>query len=708
MLSLCESLANLASERSLRPVLQRVSDLAREILGARYAALGVANDEGRLLDFYTSGISAEQRAAIGPLPRGHGLLGVLIREGRPIRVPDIGHDPRSSGFPPNHPPMRSLMGVPIVSNGRVVGDLYVCDRVDERPFDDEDERLALLLAHHAAIAIENAGANDELERRLAQLSRIREFGVAVSSQLDVERTLQVAAERAAELLDASLVAIALLDVDGGTLTVEAAAGRRARRVLGARIPVASSLAGEVIRGRRVEIVGDVARDERVSLQILELTGGRTGLWSPLVVGPRAIGCIIALDPLNHATFGEADASIAETIGQRAGLAIENARLYERAKQEASTSGALLSITRAMNASVRLEEILQLIVDSLSELIGAPSIAVYLLSDDGRELELAAGRALASDGEPPPAAAALATLAFGQSGPLVVADALSRADLPLPRLRGGARPRSAVFAPIRLAERSLGLIAAFSTEPSHFSQDEIDLLGAFADQAATAIENTRLYRQARELALLQERDRIARDLHDGIIQTIYAVGLNIEYCRMALVEEPNEVESRLTNAVAQLNSAIDEIRRYILDLTHRARADSDLIESVMTLAHQISTARPDAPRVRVDIRPEVAAAVPADRVASLAQLLREAMSNASRHASARAVDVYARAQDGVLVFGVEDDGRGFTLSGASSRGHHGLRNMHERAVALGGQLDVRSAPGEGTTVELRLPAAIRPT
>src|SRR3954468_7179638 len=106
--ALSDALAALAAERSLSRVLQRIADLARDVVGARYAALGVSDTNGRILEFITSGLTPQERAAIGPLPRGHGLLGVLIREGRPVRTSVIGRDPRSSGFPPQHPPMTSL------------------------------------------------------------------------------------------------------------------------------------------------------------------------------------------------------------------------------------------------------------------------------------------------------------------------------------------------------------------------------------------------------------------------------------------------------------------------------------------------------------------------------------------------------------------------------------------------------------------------
>ena len=177
--------------------------------------------------------------------------------------------------------MTSLLGVPIILNGRILGDLYLTDKVDAAEFDEDDERLALLLARHAAVAIENANLNDELERRLEQVSSLREFGQAIGQELDVERALQLVVERAAELLNASLVAIALKDPHGDAYTFEAAAGRRARRLLGLRVLGGTSMIGWVAEAGHGAIVDDVAHDDRVSLRVLEAVGGKTGLWAPL-------------------------------------------------------------------------------------------------------------------------------------------------------------------------------------------------------------------------------------------------------------------------------------------------------------------------------------------------------------------------------------------------------------------------------------------
>ena len=163
-----EAALAVASEMEIGAVLQRIVDLARDVVPAKYAALGVSDEDGWIVQFITSGISPEQRAAIGPIPQGHGLLGVLISEGVPLLVPDIAADPRSSGFPPHHPPMTTLLGTPILLGERVLGNLYLADRADGRPFTTEDLAALQVLAAHAATAIDRA----QLYRQVAE-ARVR-------------------------------------------------------------------------------------------------------------------------------------------------------------------------------------------------------------------------------------------------------------------------------------------------------------------------------------------------------------------------------------------------------------------------------------------------------------------------------------------------------------------------------------------------------
>jgi signal transduction histidine kinase len=223
---LIEAGMELASELSLDAVLQRIVELAVDLTGARYGALGVLTPDGRSIqDFLTVGITPEERAAIGDLPTGHGLLGALIREDRPLRIPEIGADPRSVGFPPNHPPMTSLLGVQINGRGVVFGNIYLTDKQSAEIFDQEDERVLVVLATQAAIAVENARLYDETQRRGRELQRLQVLeererigkelhdGV-IQSLFAVGMNLQALATSSSEPETARRLEAAVEDVDG--------------------------------------------------------------------------------------------------------------------------------------------------------------------------------------------------------------------------------------------------------------------------------------------------------------------------------------------------------------------------------------------------------------------------------------------------------------------------------------------------------------
>jgi signal transduction histidine kinase len=172
--ALVEAGVALTTELSLDVILQKLVDLATAQVGSRYGALSVLNMQGTIQRFLTAGISDEDRARIGHVPEGHGLLGVLLREGSSLRLDDMSKDPRSVGFPPNHPLMKTLLGVPVVARGRIIGNLYLSDKTDGSPFTERDEQMVRFLATQAAVAVENANLHEETRRRAESLARLEE------------------------------------------------------------------------------------------------------------------------------------------------------------------------------------------------------------------------------------------------------------------------------------------------------------------------------------------------------------------------------------------------------------------------------------------------------------------------------------------------------------------------------------------------------
>jgi signal transduction histidine kinase len=320
----------LSSELSLDALLQRIVETAAELTGARYAALGVIDKSGQSLErFLTTGIDAETHAAIGDLPRGRGILGVLIREARPLRLHDLADDPRSVGFPPHHPPMQTFLGVPIVLRGVAYGNLYLTDKEGGVDFTAEDEELTQLLAAQAAVAIENARLYETSTRWLRQLESLNEIGDALGSELELEPLLSLVARRLRELVDARLVLIALPEGDSG-LRVAAAEGEAAFGVVGLRLEFGGSKAGRVLERGRSERVDAVLDDPEIDQQAARRLGVHSALYVPLIVHGRPIGVVIAHDKAGPSpTFTDDDLRLAETLGARAAIAVNLSQRVSR-------------------------------------------------------------------------------------------------------------------------------------------------------------------------------------------------------------------------------------------------------------------------------------------------------------------------------------------------------------------------------------------
>jgi signal transduction histidine kinase len=330
--ALFETGVALTSELSLEGLLQRVVEAAAELTGARYAALGVIDPSGSGLErFLTTGIDPAARAGIGEEPHGEGILGVLIRDAIPLRLHDLTQDPRSVGFPRNHPPMRTFLGVPILLRGTSYGNLYLTEKADEQDFTEEDEELVTLLAAQAAVAIENARLYEAATGWSRELESLSEIGNALATETDLERLLDLVARRLGELLDARLVTV-VLPVGRDSLRFAAVAGEGGEVLLGQSISRSSSKSGRVLERRRSERVDSVLDDPDVDPEATRLIGARTGLWVPLVARGAGIGVLAAHDKRGpDVRFSDHDLRLAETFAARAAVAVD---LSERTARDA--------------------------------------------------------------------------------------------------------------------------------------------------------------------------------------------------------------------------------------------------------------------------------------------------------------------------------------------------------------------------------------
>jgi signal transduction histidine kinase len=527
----------LVSDLTTGTVLERIVHLARDLAKARYAALGVVDEEGSLKEFLTAGISDEQSERIGDHPVGIGLLGLFKHNRETFRISSISGDPRSSGFPPNHPVMNSFLGVPILSGDHWLGQIYLADKEGYHKFTVQDERVIETLAAYAAVAITNARLYEGLlERDTTLRKRNQDLGLinAVASAL-----------------------VGSLDVD---------------EILGKTLDL-------VMDHLEIEIGEIFLTEDGERLLHLAMHRGDMGeaFWTRDVfrIGEGPVG------------------SVAES-----GIPIVNLNL----KKEAS----------------------------------------YI-----RRAVFEAGY------------------------------------------------RSIGLIPLLAHSNVVGVMAIATRNERTLAAREIDLLSSIGNWAGINIENARLNRQSQRLAILEERERIGMDLHDGIIQSIYGVGLALDYAKSAIDEDPNQARKKIDQSIKALNTTIRDIRSYILDLRPRQFHGENLHQGITRLVREIE-ANSDI-EVKY-IGPDNALIdFPADHATALFHICQEALANAAKHSSAKRAEVHLWAAMDRVLLEVTDDGRGFNLRKMNFTLGHGLSNIHYRARKVGGDVEFTSYPGEGTTV-----------
>ncbi len=320
----------LVSELDVDVVLRHILDAAQELTGAQYAAIGVLDSSKRELErFVYAGIDDETRAEIGPLPRGRGLLGELIRHPAPLRLRDISEHPRSYGFPANHPPMATFVGVPVTIRGEVYGNLYLTEKEGGGEFNERDEALVMVLAQWAAIAVDNAKSYTDAEagrKDLARLARGLQVTSSLSQELsgetEPERVYELIAKRGRAVIDARSAAVLTLEDD--EVSVTASAGEGATLLSGVRIPAEGSPVLDALR------TGVPLRTSAVSQRWLAENGVDTQaiLIVPLSRGTSNEGALLALDPVDGGEFTADDELLLASFASAAASAIAGVRSIE--------------------------------------------------------------------------------------------------------------------------------------------------------------------------------------------------------------------------------------------------------------------------------------------------------------------------------------------------------------------------------------------
>jgi len=498
----------------LRGALHRLVEASCALTDAKYGVIGLLDADGVVNDFVIHGVDAETTEKIASLPTCEGVLGVLVEDPRPLRLVDVADHARSMGFPPNHPPMTSFLGVPLLVDGNVYGNLYLTEKAGGAQFTAEDESLIQVLAEIAGSVIANARTHEATERR----QRWLEAGLALSEVL----------QDTADLPDALRVVT-----------------RHLREV------------------------------------------ARAGIVAVLAVGEDGISVVALDDGSVHPVLADLDKVVEVTTS---------------VLTHADASGTVLALPRVENTD--------------GYVVPLPS-------------KLVPGRVL-----------------------VVLTD--------------GADPAGEALDP--------------------------ELLVAFADQAALELDRTQALAERQELLLVADRDRIARDLHDSVIQRLFATALQLQGLRRIVILD--EVRSRLDDAVAELNTTIRDIRSTIFELRHDD--GSSLKADVRALAKEYVPVLGFTPFVR--IRGPLDVGVGAEAADNLMATLREALSNVARHADADACIVEIEVGQERLLLRVSDNGRG--ISGQITES--GLRNVRRRAVEHGGTFRIGSEEPHGTLLEWQIP------
>lgn len=334
----------IVSELGLEAVLERVLDTARELTGARYAALGVLNEERAELErFITRGIEQNAAAVIGELPRGRGVLGALIDDPRPLRLSSVEEHPASYGFPTGHPPMATFLGVPVLIRGEVWGNLYLTEK-DGGDFDQADEDAAVALARWAGIAVDNARLFEdaqyqrtELERVVRSLEATQAIAIEVGAEPDLDRVLELIVKRGRALMNARSVVILLRD--GDELVLTAGAGHDRRRD-GERIPIHGSTSGEVMESDRPQRINDVRSQMLIDPEQLGIEDAKSALLMPLAHRGEALGVLIAFDRgADAASFSEEDEHALRAFAASAATAVATTRSVQQRRLRDALSAA---------------------------------------------------------------------------------------------------------------------------------------------------------------------------------------------------------------------------------------------------------------------------------------------------------------------------------------------------------------------------------
>jgi signal transduction histidine kinase len=521
---------------------------------------------------------------------------------------------------------------------------------------------------------------------------------ALTADVSRDALLRRVLDLAIELGHADHGALVLFDADGEVEHLASSAVADERRRLD-RATVDAGVVGRVVSEARIVRLPEVGEDPSlVGFPRAHQSGPFLGL--PITLWGVLFGVLCLGRRAGAPEFGAEDEHEMGLLGAQLGVALDHTRLLQEARNRERALVAIKEVSQAILEGLPTDDVLRLVAQSARELAGASTAWVNTPDPTGGLLVLRAASGVEAE--------ALVGMTYREAGsitgrvmrgsePLLVQDV--SAD---PRVRqpvvvaGGMGP--ALFVPLTGGDGVFGTLSVANRYGGKcFKQDDIVLLQTFAAEAGVALRHGEIRADLERLSLLEERERIAMDLHDGVIQALFVVGLSLQTAQEA-ADDPAEVSVRLADAVGSIDQTIRDLRDYIFGLQPSDMDDNRLERALREVASGFQ--RSTGVAMLVDIDPK-ASAVLAASAPDITHIAREAMANAVRHSGAGRVTVDLRVTGGEAVMDVADDGSGFDPAQAEGRGN-GLVNLRTRAEALGGVLTIDSRFGAGSTVRLRLP------
>lgn len=604
--------------------------------------------------------------------------------------------------------LHSLLALPLFARGEVAGMLVVL-RLEIGAINARETRLLEASADHIALALDNARLFAAEQQRRQQAETLRIAAAAVGSTLDLPAVLETILAQLQRVVSYTSATVQLREGDAVRVIAERGFPSDVE-VIGLRFP----LDGEHPNARVIEAAETVrvsdAQREYADFRADMMQHIRSWMGVPLCYAGQAIGMITMDRPTLNA-FTAADAQLASSFAQQAALAIENARLFAAEQQRRRQSEALRKGALALTEPLAPDAVLRRIVQQATELMETPLCTIYEVDQETDQLMI---RYTWGDVVSPSAQRVIAPADLGAKIGRHIVEAAIQAHHAISvsdvldhgwqtRLDLHDQPattlpfRSALAAPMLVQGRTYGGIVVFYSALRSFSADEVQLIDIFADQAALALEHARLVDQSRRLAALEERQRIARDLHDSVSQTLFSLTLASQAARTTVENDGAGVAGMLQTVQELASGALAEMRALIFELRPGALHEAGLAAAIERFVGGFRSRTGIAISLDLDSR-----RLPPAVEEALYRITGEALANVGKHASASQVVVtLARTGAGVELT-VRDDGRGFDQGQPITGDHMGQRTMQERAAALGGSCTVQSCPGDGTTVVVRVP------